>query len=104
MDPKRLRVPSCNGGSMDSRIPNGNRAARAAPNLGRALARFEETALDKFDRIYRLHQILATRRTPISLEDLKAKLDGCSKATVYRLIHVLEQCVGASIERDEELG
>ena len=59
--------------------------------------------MDKFDRIYQLHHILAGRRTPIPFEDLKERL-GCSKATAYRLIHALENHLGAPIERDENLG
>ncbi|MBI4291602.1 MAG: WYL domain-containing transcriptional regulator [Betaproteobacteria bacterium] len=59
--------------------------------------------MDKFDRIYRLHHILAGRRTPISLEDLKERLE-CSKATAYRLINALEHYLGAPVERDGELG
>ncbi|MGB7543543.1 MAG: WYL domain-containing transcriptional regulator [Burkholderiales bacterium] len=58
--------------------------------------------MDKFDRIYQLHHILAGRRTPIPLENLMTRLE-CSKATVYRLIHALEYYLGAPIERDEEL-
>ena len=38
--------------------------------------------VDKFDRIYQLHHILAGRRTPIPFEDLRERL-GCSKATAY---------------------
>ena len=59
--------------------------------------------MDKFDRIYQLHRILAGRRTPIPFEHLRERL-GCSKATAYRLIHALEHYLGAPIERDEELG
>lgn len=59
--------------------------------------------MDKFDRIYQLHHILAGRRTPITFEDLRERL-GCSKATAYRLIHALEHYLGAPIERDEDLG
>ena len=57
--------------------------------------------MDKFDRIYQLHNILAGRRMPISLEDLMARLD-CSKASVYRLVHVLENYLGAEIEHGDE--
>ena len=59
--------------------------------------------MDKFDRIYELHRILVGRKTPISIEDLKEKLE-CSKATAYRLLHVLENRLGAPIERDETVG
>ena len=57
--------------------------------------------MDKFDRIYQLHSILSGRRTPISLEHLMERLD-CSKASVYRLLHVLENNLGAEIEHGEE--
>lgn len=59
--------------------------------------------MDKFDRIYHLHRILAGRRTPIPFEDLKERLR-CSKATAYRHIQDLENYLGAPIERDRELG
>jgi len=57
--------------------------------------------VDKFDRIYQLHHILSGRRTPIALEDLRTRLE-CSKATVYRLIHVLEDRMGAEIEHVDD--
>ena len=41
--------------------------------------------MDKFDRIFQVHAILASRRTGISLEDLMARLE-CSKSTLYRAI------------------
>ncbi|MCW5622377.1 MAG: transcriptional regulator [Burkholderiales bacterium] len=59
--------------------------------------------VDKFDRIYQLHQIFAGRRTPIPVQDLMEKL-GCSKATVYRLIDLMRDFLGAPIESDPELG
>ncbi|MBV8805101.1 MAG: YafY family transcriptional regulator [Sinobacteraceae bacterium] len=57
--------------------------------------------MDKFDRIFRLHAILASRRTPISLDELKEKLD-CSKATVHRTINALKDYLGAPIVFDSE--
>ena len=42
--------------------------------------------MDKFDRIFQLHAILSSRRTPIPLEELMAKLE-CSKSTVLRTIN-----------------
>jgi hypothetical protein len=39
--------------------------------------------MDKFDRVYQLHGILAGRKTPISLNDLMGKVEG-AKATVFR--------------------
>jgi len=59
--------------------------------------------VDKFDRIYQLHRILAARRTPIPFEDLREQL-GCSRASAYRLIHVLENFLRTPVERDAETG
>jgi proteasome accessory factor C len=53
--------------------------------------------MDKFDRIFHLHAILAVRRTPIPLEDLMARLE-CSKATLYRAINVLKDTLRAPVE------
>ena len=57
--------------------------------------------MDKFDRIFRLHAILASRRTPISLQELKLQLD-CSKATVHRTINALRDYLAAPIVFDSE--
>lgn len=62
-----------------------------------------DPGMDKFDRIYELHRILASRRTPIPLADLMERL-ACSGATVYRLIAALRDHLGAPIEFDKELG
>jgi len=35
--------------------------------------------MDRFDRVYQLHSILAGRKTPIALNDLMDRLE-CSKA------------------------
>lgn len=59
--------------------------------------------MDKFDRIYHLHRLLAGRRTAVPLEELMAELE-CSKATVYRLISSLQNHLGAPIEYSSELG
>src|SRR5262245_41780612 len=58
--------------------------------------------MDKFDRIYALHGLLAGRRTPVSLEDLRAHLGDCSRATVLRLIKDLRDRLGAPVEYDRE--
>jgi proteasome accessory factor C len=57
--------------------------------------------MDKFDRIFRLHAILSSRRTPISLDELKEKLD-CSRATVHRTINALKDYLGAPIVFESE--
>lgn len=60
--------------------------------------------MDKFDRIYALHGVLDGRRTPIPMEDLRARLGGCSRATVFRAIDALKDRLGAPIEYDGEHG
>jgi predicted DNA-binding transcriptional regulator YafY len=59
--------------------------------------------MDKFDRIFHLHAILAARKTPISLEDLTARLE-CSKSTLYRAIAVLKDTLHAPVVFDPEVG
>lgn len=54
--------------------------------------------MDKFDRIYQLHRILSTRRTPIGEAELCERLE-CSRATMYRLINALRDRLGAPLER-----
>lgn len=58
--------------------------------------------MDKFDRVYQLHQALAGRRTPISLESLMEKLGNCSRATVMRLLAVLRDELHAPVEFDKD--
>jgi proteasome accessory factor C len=59
--------------------------------------------MDKFDRIFHLHAILADRRTAIPLEDLMAKLE-CSKATLHRAINVLKDTLRAPVVFDTAAG
>jgi predicted DNA-binding transcriptional regulator YafY len=59
--------------------------------------------VDKFDRIFQLHAILASRRTVVPLEQLEAKLE-CSKSTVLRAINTMKNFLGAPIEFDREAG
>jgi proteasome accessory factor C len=59
--------------------------------------------MDKFDRIYRLHQIFSGRRTALTLSDLMERLD-CSKATVHRLLDTLRDYLGAPIVFGRDLG
>ena len=59
--------------------------------------------MDKFDRIYQLHDVLRDRRTPISRVDLMAKLE-CSDPTIYRLINILRDTLHAPLKHDDELG
>ena len=59
--------------------------------------------MDKFDRIYKLHDVLRDRRTPISRADLALKLE-CSEPTIYRLIHLMREELRAPITYNDELG
>ncbi|MBI3371896.1 MAG: WYL domain-containing protein [Betaproteobacteria bacterium] len=59
--------------------------------------------MDKFDRIYDLHQIFAGRRVPLPVEALMERL-GCSRPSVYRLIRLLRDHLNAPIEFDRERG
>lgn len=57
--------------------------------------------MSKIERLYRLHNLLSQRRTPINRQDLMAEL-GCSQATLYRLINDLRDHLGAPLEQDPE--
>jgi len=59
--------------------------------------------VDKFDRIYKLHQILAARRTPIPIEEIKQRLE-CSIPSTYRLLRVLREFLNAPVVFDRERG
>ncbi len=59
--------------------------------------------MDKFDRIYKLHQILGARRTPIPIEELKERLE-CSIPSTYRLLRVLRDHLNAPVVLDRERG
>jgi len=63
-----------------------------------------EADLDKFDRIYQLHNVLRGRRTPICRHDLMARLENCSEPTVYRLLRLMKDHLNAPIEWHTELG
>ncbi|MBI2969406.1 MAG: YafY family transcriptional regulator [Gammaproteobacteria bacterium] len=57
--------------------------------------------MDRFDRIFALHKLLAGRRTPISRRELESRLE-CSRATVRRLIEEARDFLGAPIVYDRE--
>ncbi|MEK6210943.1 MAG: hypothetical protein AABM64_11340 [Pseudomonadota bacterium] len=59
--------------------------------------------MDKFDRIYKLHDILRDRRTPISREGLMRQLE-CAEPSVYRLIRLMKEHLNAPIEWNDDLG
>src|ERR1700761_3443636 len=58
--------------------------------------------MDKFDRVFKLHAILKGRRTAISFEDLRAKLE-CSKATLHRLLVILRDQLNAPVAFDKAM-
>jgi len=55
--------------------------------------------MDKFDRMYQLHQILSARRSAVGWSELAGRLE-CSRATVFRLIARLRDFLGAPIVSD----
>lgn len=57
--------------------------------------------MDRFDRIYSLHRILQSRRTPISRQELQERLE-CSRATVQRAIDELRNILDAPLVYDRE--
>ena len=59
--------------------------------------------MDKFDRIFQLHSILANRRTPIDVDSLMARLE-CSRATLYRIVQSMKDYLNAPIEFDSDRG
>jgi proteasome accessory factor C len=59
--------------------------------------------MDKFDRILQLHNILRTRRTPIPLENLMARLE-CSRPTLFRAMTALKDMLGAPLVYDSARG
>lgn len=59
--------------------------------------------MDKFDRIYQLHNILRARRAPIGREEIAQRLE-CSEPTVYRLVRILRDYLSAPLEFDPECG
>jgi proteasome accessory factor C len=59
--------------------------------------------MDRFDRIYRLHGLLANRRTPVPLTAIMDKLE-CSKATATRCIEELRNYLNAPLVYDRKQG
>ena len=55
--------------------------------------------MERFDRIFRLHQILESRRLPVSRRDLEEQLE-CSRATVKRIIEDMRDNLNAPIVYD----
>ncbi len=58
--------------------------------------------MDKFDRIFELHQLLVNRRHPLAREAIQAELN-CSESTARRTISQLRDMLGAPLKYDTEL-
>jgi len=59
--------------------------------------------VDQFDRVFRLHRLLAGRKTAMPADDLCIELD-CSRATLYRHLAYLRDALGAPLVHDREHG
>ena len=59
--------------------------------------------MDKFDRIYKLHDVLRDRRTPISRASLASKVE-CAEPTIYRLLRFLRDQLHAPLKYSNEAG
>lgn len=57
--------------------------------------------MDKFDRIFELHQLLNNSRYPVALETIQSKLN-CSESTARRAIRQLRDTLGAPLEYDPD--
>lgn len=57
--------------------------------------------MDKFDRIVRLHAILRSRKTAISFEDLRLRLE-CSRSTLHRALNALRDRLHAPVVFDKD--
>ena len=58
--------------------------------------------MDRFDRIYDLHKLLASSRYPVPRSRIEAELE-CSRATAKRTVESLRNCLGAPIAYDRKL-
>lgn len=59
--------------------------------------------MDGFDRIYDLHKILSSRKTPIPLTEILSRME-CSRATFNRIKRHMTDFLGAPIAYDRERG
>jgi proteasome accessory factor C len=57
--------------------------------------------VDKFDRIYELHNILSSHRRLVSLDIIQRKME-CSESTARRALHTFRDKLGAPIEYSRE--
>lgn len=59
--------------------------------------------MDRFNRIYALHRMLASHRLPVSGRKLQEQL-GCSRPTLARIIQEMRDFLGAPIVYDRTRG
>jgi predicted DNA-binding transcriptional regulator YafY len=59
--------------------------------------------MDRMQRIFKLHQILAARRYPVPRAQIEAELE-CSRATLTRILDEMRTYFDAPIEFDKEAG
>src|SRR5512139_1149913 len=59
--------------------------------------------MERFDRIFRLHQVLESRRYPVARRVLEEELE-CSRATVKRIIEDMRDNLNAPIVYDRAAG
>ncbi|HEB96807.1 MAG TPA: WYL domain-containing protein [Sedimenticola thiotaurini] len=57
--------------------------------------------MDRFDRIFALHQLLSSSRQPVSRQQIEQALE-CSRATAKRIIENMRDYLNAPIEYDRE--
>lgn len=57
--------------------------------------------MDRFDRIFALHRLLSTHRTPVSRQRIEQELE-CSRATAKRIIDNMRDFLNAPIVYDRE--
>ena len=57
--------------------------------------------MEKFDRIFELHQILRNRRTPVSMSQLCERME-CSDSTARRVVHFLRDRLKAPLVYNRE--
>lgn len=57
--------------------------------------------MDRFDRIFALHQLLSSHRTPVSRQQIEGELE-CSRATAKRIIENMRDYLNAPISYDRE--
>ncbi len=55
--------------------------------------------MDRFDRIFALHQLLSSHRTPVSRQRIEEALE-CSRATAKRIVDNMRDYLNAPIEYD----